>query len=203
MTPPGGYVARNQNILTVIASAFDLRTYQILGAPDWVKSERYDVEAKTDGGEKVKSSERAMIRRAMLQSLLAERFQFRAHEEEREIAVYELVVRKGGPKMKESADDERPSARWGRGQYTAKQEWMTSLAANLSNWAGRPVIDKTGLSGHYDVELSWELDRAEPTASQGPSLSTTVQDQLGLKLEPAKRPMKVLVVDRIERPSEN
>ena len=200
----GGIVARNTNIEVMIANAFELRSFQILGAPDWVKFERYDVEARTDGGERVNPGQRRMIlHRAMVRSLLAERFQLKAHEEERETAVYELVVRKGGPKMKESADDERPASRWGRGQYAAKHELMIALAANLSNWAGRPVIDKTGLSGNYDFELSWEMDGADPTASQGPSLSTAVQEQLGLKLEPAKRPMKVLVVDRIERPSEN
>ena len=200
----GGIVARNTTIQVMIANAFELRSFQILGAPDWVKSEHYDVEARTDGGVSVKPDKRRMIlHRAMVQSLLAERFQFKAHEEERETAVYELVVRKGGPKMKEAAGDERPASHWGRGQYKAKHELMIALAANLSTWAGRPVIDKTGLSGPYYVELSWELDGAEPTAPQGPSLSTAVQEQLGLKLEPVKRPMKILVVDRIERPSEN
>ena len=109
-------MARNQPIQTVILNAFDVRHYQLVGAPDWVKSEEYDVEAKSDAWAGVERSERSAFQKAMLRSLLAERCQFKAHEEERETALYELVVDKGGLKMQKSADDEPFSDRWGRGR---------------------------------------------------------------------------------------
>ena len=195
----GGVDIRSYSIATVIQNAFEIRPYQLLGAPEWVKTEPYDIQARTDGEGKVTSNQR----QAMMQALLADRFQLKVHEEARETAVYEMVVKKGGPKLKQSVGNEPFSFRSVRGHYTVSNHPLKALAANLSNWTGRPVIDKTGLSGNFNIELTWEVDEASPGTSQGPAIAAAIQDQLGLKLEPAKRPMKVLVIDRIERPSEN
>jgi len=183
--------------------------------------------------------------RAMLQDLLADRFGLQIHRETKEMPVYNLVVAKNGPKLVESKNDapsgsgdapirvggmavggsEGPSrsqmVRIGRGQISGDRVPMTMLVNQLSANLGRNVIDKTGLTGSYDVKLTWTPEEGQmmipgggpggagegrPEAGaidSGPSIFTAIQEQLGLKLEPAKGPVEMIVVDKADKPTEN
>lgn len=228
-TTPGRYIAKNLTARALIMNAFNVKDFQIGGGPAWIASDRFDVDAKTgnaDDPEDAKSTKAEMLAKAdqirsMMQSLLADRFKFKMHEESKEAPAYALVVGKNGPKLKpaEGGAEARQMMRMGRGQLSAKKITMDSLASQFSNMVGRPVVNKTGLSGEYDVDLEWTPDSGQaagpigggPTAgdapppvdSSGPSIFTAVQEKLGLKLEGTKAPVKVIVIDSIEKPSEN
>ncbi len=171
----------------------------------------------------------------MLQRLLAERFKLALHHEPKELDTFDLVIAKGGPKLKESvgdAPDIDPPApellvKDKDGRYpvrpgsivfqsvnggtvadlNAVRETMWSLAGRLAPYAGRPVFDATGLKGEYDFTLSWSPDpatAAEAAAPTGPSIQSALQTQLGLKLEPRKRKVDILILDHAEKtPTEN
>jgi uncharacterized protein (TIGR03435 family) len=151
-------------------------------------------------------------RRAMLRPLVTERFQLKTHTESRILPVYELVVAKGGPKCKLS--DDQTKLGWGDiGLYYNRSDIrlegralpMAHLAKTLADQVHRTVIDKTALTGNYDLTLQWTPDDAPAStdADSVPSIYTAVQEQLGLKLQPAKAPVEVLVVDHAAMPSEN
>jgi uncharacterized protein (TIGR03435 family) len=201
----------------------------IFGEPKWVTSQFYDIEAKVDDADVQKLQVLGEEQRSqMLQSLLAERFNFVAHHETREAPIYMLVVDKNGPKLHPSVHESewasRPKGmggsitRTGPGQLTA--EWMStsSLAQYLSlSIVDRKVVDGTGLTGHYDLSLDWTPQHRSspdtsaaasdtgtlPAAPSGPSIFTAVREQLGLKLDPQKGSIDVLVIDKIEQPSAN
>jgi uncharacterized protein (TIGR03435 family) len=140
----------------------------------------------------------------MLQSLLADRFKLRLHYETREQPIYELVVAKGGLKLKPLPPDQRPGGgRFVRGEIALNGRSVATLAHFLTQFAGRSVVDKTSLAGNYDIDLKWTPDDQQGTPDAGPTLFTALQEQLGLKLISAKGPVQVLVVDHAERPSEN
>jgi bla regulator protein BlaR1 len=178
----------------LIARAYSLKPYQIAG-PDWLDQEYYDIAAKST--ERVSDSEQ----RSMLQSMLASRFQLTAHIETRELPGYDLVVQKDGLKIHASAADgpgpriyPNPTGIRGTGISMAR------LADLLTAKTDRPVLDKTGLPGVFDLDLKWAAD-SDP--EPGPSLFTAVQEQLGLKLQASKSPVEALVIDHIGRPSKN
>jgi len=164
-------------------------------------------------------------RNQMMESVLVDRFKFAAHRETRELPVYELVVAKGGPKLKEAVpgdtyptglkDDQGKSSpgtvRVGLGTMDCQAIQIASLVEGLTLLTGRTVVDKTGLIGKYDIKLRWTPEDSHP-ASNGEGRAagesdvdffTAIQEQLGLKFKPAKGPVDVLVVDHIEKPSEN
>jgi uncharacterized protein (TIGR03435 family) len=190
----------------------------IVGIPDWMRTETYDIDAKVAPADLAKwqnpATQQAMLR-AMMQTLLAERCKLVVHRGTREVAVYSLVVAKGGPKLKESVPGEAHAGATkimgggeflpsdGNGNAAFYDAPVRALAVVLSNLAERPVEDKTGLTGRYD--MVFRRPRAggpstEPDA--GPTIFDVVSD-LGLKLEPAKSEVETLVVDHVERPSEN
>jgi uncharacterized protein (TIGR03435 family) len=149
----------------------------------------------------------------MLRTLLADRFQLQLHRETKDLPVYALVVGKNGPKLMEGAADTKFSniqastSRHGI-RMTATHETMGQLAGQIGIYAGRPILDMTGLTGSYDFKLEWVQENpgaVSPDASDlsGASLLEAVQDQLGLKLEARKSHMEILVIDRAEKPSEN
>jgi uncharacterized protein (TIGR03435 family) len=149
-----------------------------------------------------------------MQKLLADRFKLLVHWETREMPVYELVVAKGGAKLPATTrKDENMSSSFGNGKPTGEglsaKDLAVVLTQVLSQELGREVVDKTGLSGKYDFTLRWTQDGVLGTdaASNGadvpPSIFTAVEEQLGLKLQPAKGPVQVLVVDDAEMPTEN
>jgi len=203
--------AEAMSLNNLITYAYDLKSYQVLGAPSWADSknldcDRYDVSAKAEGDGPINQKQA----KAMLQTLLAERFRLRFHREMRDMPVYALVVAKGGPKLKEAPPDGQGAFRVGGGFTAAEMEatgaTMAQLANQFSNINGvdRPVLDKTGLTGKYEFKLTWSAGLNAPrNDSEAPSAYTALQDQLGLRLEPQRAPIEVLVVDNAEKPSEN
>ena len=196
-------------LLGLLMMAYQVEPFQIVGGPSWRDSERYDILAKAEGQAAPTNAQVNL----MLQALLADRFRLRFHRETRELPVYRLVVGKGGPKLKESAADAQSSLSFGSGgalqEITVSKGSMEQLARQLSNSGiGRPVRDGTGLTGSYDYKLKWLPGmRAGPDAAADtggpPSIFTALQEQLGLKLESGKGPGEVLVIDHVEKPSEN
>jgi uncharacterized protein (TIGR03435 family) len=200
---------------------------RLAGAPDWMRSERYDIVARIDEADMAAWQDPATqkeLLHAMMQSLLAERCNLTAHREMREKQVYALVAGKNGPKLQkaesvEAADIVAKHASagvipggggmvsFGSGGdldlYAASTE---TLAIVLSNMAGRPVEDRTGLTGRYDIKLKRmqiESSAAGTTQDAEPSIFTALQDQLGLRLESARSSVETLVIDHVDRPSEN
>jgi uncharacterized protein (TIGR03435 family) len=185
-----------------------------LGIPDWAKNERFDVKAKV-GDANVKAYQQLSRdeHNQMLASVLKERFNLAAHKETREGKVYALVIAKSGPRLKESAADANASQQSSDGHLTAQGVPMVGLTIFLTQKLGTTVLDKTGLTGAYDVTLRWtpESTAAMPgdppstgaDAPDAPSLVTALEEQLGLKLVQQKGPVEYLVVDHIERPSAN
>jgi uncharacterized protein (TIGR03435 family) len=149
----------------------------------------------------------------MMQSLLADRFKLTVHQETKEMPIYALVVAKNSPKLQPSKAEETEFG-GSRGQFLCQKVPMSMLAGQLRRLLGRPVHDETGLTGEYDFKLEWTPDeppanagtaeaRTAPPDRTGPSIFTALQEQLGLRLESRKGVVVVLVVDRVERPSEN
>ena len=191
-------------LLDLITTAYGVKYDQISGGPGWAGTVHYDLNAKAEGEEPI-TKEQA---RHMLQALLAERFRLKIHRENREVPVYALVVGKGGPKMKVSTAD-APGNNFTRSSGAGLHMEMThgtmeALARQLSSSAGRPVHDRTGLAGYYAYQLDWLPPGRPPEPdSDTPSIFTAVQEQLGLKLEPAKGSVEMLIIDSAEKPSEN
>jgi bla regulator protein BlaR1 len=225
-----GLTATNFNLKELVGSAYGILTAaqdgRIVGAPSWITSEAYDVEAKMDGGtaealKKLSPSDRALARQRMFQELLADRCKLAAHWETKEFPVYELVIAKGGSKIRESKPSDAATARRGGmglkgrgGPLTAREAPISNLVGLLSMLLNRTVVDKTGLAGKYDFTLNWTPDESndpnffpsstgQPPDPAGPSIFAALQEQLGLKLEAGKGPVQVIVIDHIERPSGN
>jgi uncharacterized protein (TIGR03435 family) len=209
----GRYVGRCITVWGLIANAYEVRSVwdHPPGLPAWADQDRFDIEAKADEDtaaamQKLSVREQEHLTQEMLQSLLADRFKLRIHYESRVQPVYELVLAKGGTKLKTLPAGQKPG--WGRsvrGEFTLHGRSMAEFAQFLSttNLVGRIVVDKTGLSGNYDIELKWTPDDLQGTPDAGPTLFTALEEQLGLKLVAAKGPVVVLVIDHVERPTEN
>jgi uncharacterized protein (TIGR03435 family) len=154
-----------------------------------------------------------------LQPLLAERFHLRSHREVRQMPVYVLVVAKGGPRLKNHTGEDQPTLRTRAGSGKAKLEAtktsMTSFADSLADFIDRPVLEHTQLKGEYDFQLDWAQDHSgeaspsildslkEEVGLTGPTVFSAVQSQLGLKLQPTKGPVEVIVIDGAEKASVN
>jgi uncharacterized protein (TIGR03435 family) len=209
---------------TVGAAAFT--PDQITGLPDWAMRDAFDIDAKVaeeDLPEWQKPASQKAMLQTMMQSLLTDRCKMAVHREVKEVAVYSMVVGKGGPKFKATNPDEKHEGMklpFG-GTMSPGQNGMTLYAAPMSSVAfllstmgrmgtGRPIVDKTGLTGLYDIVISMR-DMAptsggpEGGASDpgGGGLATMVVEALGLKLEPSKASVETLVIDHIEKPSAN
>jgi uncharacterized protein (TIGR03435 family) len=209
----GGMLNATVTGKNLIERAYGIRDDQLVGGPKWMGSARYDIFARSDERDdpsKLSPAEQdAYIERQKerLQSLLADRFQLKFHRATKELLVYALVVAKRSPKL--SAPKEGEAHRLytqGPGQLACFGASMAELAAELPDvGVSRIVLDKTGLAGRYDFSLRWTPDDIAAVTSdsyQG-SLFTALQEQLGLKLVPQKGPVNVLVIDHMERPSEN
>ncbi len=200
----GRMTAQNATLRMILRAAYGLTAMQIEG-PGWLDSDRFDIEAKSPPG--VPDSELM----PMLQSLLKERFQLAAHHETREMPVYDLVVAKGGLKIAPFDPAHIPPTppRNGATSMIIGPMTMSQLAVRITPDAGRPVLDKTGLgatryfcAATYSSLSAQQADSAPESAS--PDIFKALDQQLGLKLEPAKEPLEILIVDHAERvPSEN
>ena len=240
--PGGRLVVRNFAVQGLIAAAYEMADIQaliperILGGPDWIESERYDIEAKAATEFQFRPGAPPQDMFLMLRSLLEDRFKLTTHRETREMPIFELVVarkdRTLGPGLHKSSVDcdalfaggraavppapRTPSGpppcrvMGGPARTVAAGVTMQQLAANLSNHMQRFVVDKTGLTERFDLNLTWTPERLPagspppgipPVDPNGASLVTALQEQLGLKLEAARGPVSVLVIDRVEHPT--
>jgi uncharacterized protein (TIGR03435 family) len=209
---PGGdgYTAQNMSVKTMISLMYKVPGRQILGGPDWLSSERFDVEAKADRAYGVDDLHE------MFRNLLAERFNLKLHQDLKEGPVYELTIAKSGLKMKPDGEGQDtkipilPGPNGSVGTRVPMNYLCWWLGQNLQN-DNRPVIDKTGLTQSYDFTLAF-APQLPPGAPEGnlppellnrPSIFEAVKDQLGLQLTPAKGPVEYYVIDHIEKPSPN
>jgi len=207
------FKATNVPLTHLLVNAFGIRPGLISGLPAWANSLRWDVNAKvTDPDIKVMQNLSRQQEQQMLAALLADRFHLKTHIEIKTLPVYELVVAKGGPKLKVSAVAPDSAAAGDMDVHNtdlrATGVKLSDFAVNLSAPLDRTVIDKTGLTGRYDFRLQWTPDNATGAADNGaadapPNLFTAIQEQLGLRLQPAKGPVPTLVIDHIEQPTEN
>ena len=218
-----GISLMNLSLANVIASAYGIQQYLISGGPSWINSTGFDLDAKVAAPdvETFKKLSPAQ-RRLMLQKLLADRFHLAVHTETKTLPVYDLVVAaSGGPKFKAAAPDPPPPAdadpsdppkprgmlSFGPGMLNLQDMPFSSFVTQLSAAVNRTVIDKTGLTGKYDISLKWTPDNQPPSDKssdeQVPGLFTALQEQLGLKLDSAKGPVQTLVIDHVEMPSAN
>lgn len=228
--PGGGLKMTGIPLRGMITFAYDVRDFQISGGPGWVGTQRFDVMARAertaasdspDDLAKMTDDQRKTARDQVserLRALLADRFQLAVHKETKEQPIYALVVSKNGEKLQEVKE---PGPRQGmsmnRGRLQGFAAPMEMLGNILSNTMGRPVIDKTGLSGKYDFVLEWTPEAGADARAQGfgdgisepapapggPTIFTALQEQLGLRLEAQKGPVQNIVIDRVEKPSEN
>jgi uncharacterized protein (TIGR03435 family) len=183
----------------------------ITGMPSWGDAAHFDIDAKADDAttevmKRLSEEEQSNQAQQMLRALLADRFQLRVHTETRQGPVYNLVVAKGGFKLRPISQSDQIGGNysWGNGQIHVRKGPIANLVYCLSDGiAGRDVADKTGLTGNYDIDLRWTPDDKQGTPDAGPTLFTALEEQLGLRLEPAKGPVDVFVIDHVEKPSEN
>jgi len=217
LVTPGG-----RQVSTAVTSLSDLITFawgihprQIVGGPAWLESEKFDVLARPD----VEGTPNQKQLRVMLQKLLADRFQLTFHRDRKELTVYTIVPGKTGPKLTRNDGDPNglPTLGFrGLGSLFARNANMSDFASLLQTLVlDRPVVDQTGVSGRFDFTLNWTPDESQfggrpgdaaqrtSNADVPPDLYTAIQQQLGLKLESAKAPVEVLVIDRVAKPSEN
>lgn len=200
---PDGFRAGKTTPRLLIATAFRIQDYQLSGGPSWISSEEFDFVGKAD---------RAVSRDellAMLQDLLTEHFGLLIHKEQGALSGYLLTAAKGGAKLGVATGTAAHITR-GRHKIEAQHVGIGSLIAIIGAIVERPIVDKTGLRDAYDFTLEWSEDDKSalspggvPVASQGPTIFTALQEQLGLKLEPAPAVGDLYVIDRIRHPAEN
>ncbi len=202
----GHFKAQNVTALALIQFAYALPELRISGGPAWMRSTKFDMEAKSDPtvDEQLRALDSGEARQRK-QRMLQDRFALKVHEESRTLPVYALVVAKGGRRF-QTSNKGGTSIRGGNAQIAVQgsDHTMRLLAEQLSRTLGRIVLDKTGLDGRFDLTLKWTPDDVASTdPANGPSIFTAIQEQLGLKLESEKGPVTVLVIDHIELPSQN
>jgi uncharacterized protein (TIGR03435 family) len=237
--PGGRFTAINVPLRLLILNAHRVQEYQLVGVPDWATNERFDISAKAEGEIRppTPGGPPSPVQ-FMLQALLEERFKLAVHRETRDMPIYALTLARAdgklGQQMKPSTTDcaafaaarrgqpppgppppgERPTCgtRMMPGNISGGSMGLPQLATNLSMLTRRVVVDRTGLTGGFDIDLAFTPDQmpgppppgAPPPPAidpNGPSIFTAVQEQLGLKLEATRGPVEVLVVDHVERPT--
>ncbi len=205
---PDGFLASGTLVTSLIQTAYGLTMQdQIVGLPGWANSERLDVQAKMDADTaaalgKLAPMDQWQQRQKMLQALLAERFGLKVHQTTKQLPIYVLTVASGGSKLKKSATDTGGSGMYSNGKIEVRATSIESLAMNLSHTVGRIIVDKTELAGGYDFTLEWAPEGAAPDDPR-PSIFTALEEQLGLKLKSTQGPVDAIVVDSIQRASEN
>jgi uncharacterized protein (TIGR03435 family) len=208
------FVEKYYTLKLLIAAAYDLNPRTISGGPGWVESDHFDILAITPGDVQPTHDEQM----SMLRSLLSDRFKLTFHREQKAFSIYQLELASSGPKLKPSKEppDAQPAlistVYPQRIVLPARNVTMNDLTSLLQRAVlDRPVVNKTGLAGRYDFDLTWAPDETQfggdvPVASAdapSPPLFTAMQEQLGLRLEATRGPVDALVIDTAERPSAN
>jgi uncharacterized protein (TIGR03435 family) len=226
---PDRFQAVGMTLKELIKVAWDLNyaaNDQVAGGPPWVSTTRYDLDAKEDAAlaaelSKLSDHQQGVEIRAMLRDLITQRFSLRIHHETRQLAVYDLSIAKGGPRLlpapdpapKPDSPQEKPH-RWirfaGVGRlegFGADTSTLITVLSMQPEIGGRLVLDKTGLTGIYDFTLKWTpdilLNASQAAANTDPSLFTALQEELGLRLDPAKAPVDRIVIDSVSPPIGN
>lgn len=215
------FVATGYTLQRLIAFAYEVELFQVLGGPGWTKSERYDITAKKERDPRLAKPDDDRYR---VRALMADRFNLTIHRESKELPIFALSIGKNGSKLQLAKPPIGSSGVSGRGGSGRTQLMFTDapvslLVHELSQRLGRPVVDRTGLDAHYDFKLEWAPDPSQPVLrsrdsgtfvssapsadSSGPSIFTALQEQLGLKLEAEKGPVEIIVIDRADRPTDN
>jgi len=208
----------NTNVNDLIAFAYGLHAKQIIDAPPWLGVDLFDIEGKPDAAGRPSPKQV----QTMVQKLLADRFQLKFHRDKRELSVYVITVASGGPKMTKSTagpNDPIGFQLRGLGDLIVRNLTMAAFATWMqSGIMDKPVVDQTGLTDRYDFQLKWTPDESQFAQFRGagmvvpppsndpnapPSLYTAIQEQIGLKMSPGKVPDDVIVIDHVEKPSEN
>jgi uncharacterized protein (TIGR03435 family) len=194
----------NASIATIMVVAYGIHIKQIVGAPDWLDKERYDINGVPDEPGVPSLSQMQQ----MYQKLLADRFHLVFHRETRPIPIYAITIAKGGPTLNVADPGEQlhtgNSGSGGRRTLKFTAMSIPTFALNMNFYEDRPVVDQTSLPGRYDFTLKWTYDLSkedEPDAP--PSVFTAIKEQLGLRMDAVKGAAEVFVIDHIERPSEN
>jgi uncharacterized protein (TIGR03435 family) len=212
---PGRLSIFNMTVKDLAKFAYQVKDFEISGGPGWIDADQYDIEANAEGDP---SSDQM---RAMLQALLQDRFKLALHRETKDVPIYALTVAKSGFRLRASEagkctppelDPRLPGQSQSNfcgslgapaAESTEVKVRTLRIAAVLSMILGRPVADRTGITGVFPVHLKYSSEELGEAGSPAPSIFTAVQEQLGLKLESTRGPVEVLVIDRAERPSEN
>jgi uncharacterized protein (TIGR03435 family) len=205
----------NTSLIDLITFAYGVHPKQVIGAPDWANTDKYDLTAKPDGEGQPNDKQW----KTMIEKLLAERFKLAFHHDKRELSVYALQVYKEHPKLTKSEGDPNglPSLFFhGLGDLPGRNATIADFAGVMQTAVlDRPVIDQTGLTGRFDFTLKWTPDESQfgglgikvppPTDKPDapPNLYQAIQEQMGLKLDPVKAPADVLVIDKVEKPTAN
>ena len=216
-----GLLRASMTLKAYIMTAYSVKPFQVTGGPNWIDESTYDIVAKLERPDdedlpanlnpRQRGAARDARTHAALQTLLAERFQLKIHHETKEMPSYTLTVVKSGFKLKETPDSTGCGTS-SRGDGTTQKFTgtcidMTTFASFLARHSDRPVSDMTHIAGHYTFTLEWTPNDLKNVAASDqpalPSLFTVIQEQLGLRLEPQKAPVDVIVVESAERPSEN
>ena len=224
------FTAQNATLKALFLLAYEVKEFQVSSAPTWFDSDRYDISAKMEGAP-VPGPAAMQLQRRRLQLLLQDRFKLAVHHEARERPVYKLTTARGGPKVTASActepDPKNPATAPGKtfrdycgwsgfskGRFEASSATTADLVKALSNLLGRSVLDETGMKGTFRVDLKFADDDATkrtgdapldvPAADDNaPNIFTALQEQLGLKLNPGRGAVDVIIIDHVEKPSEN
>lgn len=197
-TRNGRFSARNIDVFHLIEVAYRLNDLRLPDVPSWTKSARFDIQAQAaDPG--ATSDDQVLV---MLQALLEDRFQLKFHRVMREQTAYALSADGRGLKLSPAGEAQNGTLRLGN--VDAPSISMKTLTALLEFELERPVVDRTGVTSNFAIRLEWASRKiAADAESAKPSLVTALREQLGLKLEATKAPLEVVVIDRVERPSEN
>ena len=211
--PPGQFLTRNTTLDDLMMFAYKIHTKQLVNGPTWMDSEKFDIQAKFDTPGQPSDNQS----RRMMQKLLISRFGLKFHEEKREMPALVLTVAKGGPKLEKSTEDANAQSGFGfqqLGHLTFRNLTMLDFASWMQTVLDRPVVDHTQLEGRFEGKLVWNPDETQfavfgppPTPSTAPDapppLYQAIQEQIGLKLDSQKTAVTVMVLDHVEKPTDN
>lgn len=199
------YTIRNQTIVSLMMFAYSIDKHQVVDAPAWAGTDRFDIEGRTD----TPGQPNLRQQQEMLQKLLADRFGLKFHRDTRDLPVYAIQIAKGGPKLKPAANpdaepDQDASSHGTEVTVTITNGTMADFILGMQFFFDRPLLDQTGIAGRHDFTLRYTFDVVHVTDPNAPpGLFTAIKEQLGLRLDAVKAPIAVFAIDHVEPPSAN